>query len=335
MHEPVGDDDRRMETSLDDLDQNRLERLRARFLEDSPEPRAMADYWSCDEDLVAYDAVFAARIGWKWDAVFDELEARNIRFDAAGTILDFGCGTGIATRRFLRRAGVTPARVLLHDRSARAMGFAAQRVAEQNPAGLDVQQCESVPDDAEFDVVLVSHVLGELSKRAERDLVNIVERSRVVIWVEPGSRVISRRLSAIRDGFLDDFDVLAPCTHARSCCALSEGDRDWCHFFATPPGDVFTDSGWVKIGRQLGIDLRSLPYAFLMLRAKSANEPVERDPAEARILGRPTVRPKFARFFACDAEGLRQVTVFKSESTEAFKRFKKGKESVWTWVVAE
>ncbi len=122
MHEPVGDDDRRMETSLDDLDQNRLERLRARFLEDSPEPRAMADYWSCDEDLVAYDAVF------------DELEARNIRFDAAATILDFGCGTGIATRRFLRRAGVTPARVLLHDRSARAMGFAAQRVAEQNAA---------------------------------------------------------------------------------------------------------------------------------------------------------------------------------------------------------
>ena len=79
----------------------------------------MADYWSCDEDLVAYDAVF------------DELEAR---FDAAATILDFGCGTGIATRRFLRRAGVTPARVLLHDRSARAMGFAAQRVAEQNAA---------------------------------------------------------------------------------------------------------------------------------------------------------------------------------------------------------
>jgi len=42
----------------------------------------------------------------------------------------------------------------------------------------------------------------------------------------------------------------------------AEHERDWCHFFAPPPSEIFATPDWVKFGQRAGIDLRSLPYAF-------------------------------------------------------------------------
>ena len=83
-----------------------LERLRGRFL--APDTRA-GDYWRSEEELALYDSTFGERIGWKWDAVLSELSVRGWQ-PQGRRLVDWGCGSGIASRRVLRRgrrAGAT------------------------------------------------------------------------------------------------------------------------------------------------------------------------------------------------------------------------------------
>jgi SAM-dependent methyltransferase len=301
----------------------RLARLRARFLDATEIRGPLADYWLDDEDLAAYEAVFAARIGWKWDAVVDELAERGFARADADLVVDWGCGTGIAARRFAARFGA--GRIVCHDRSPRAAAFAVARAREALPAipAEAVGTCAGLRPD----LLLISHVLDELDARAEVELLELVERSARVVWVEPGSRALSRLLSAHRDRLRGTFRIVAPCPHQGPCSVLAAEDRQhWCHFFAKAPAEVFTDGTWVRLGRELGIDLRALPYAFVALaRDRAADLPA----AAARLLGRPDVGNKEARAWLCAADGLQAVRVFKGRDRTTHRALKKGEHRLW------
>ncbi len=306
-----------MSSSRDELE--RLARLRALFLDVERGDAALPGYWRDAGDLAAYDAVLAERIGWKWDAALAECAERGWPRDDAALVLDWGCGSGVAARRFATRFGASE--IVCHDRSPQAMDFATRRLAECCPA-IPVRSERRV-DGLNPDVLLLSHVLGELDARGELELREIVARSRAVLIVEPGTREVARRLSALRDQLAERFRVLAPCTHEAACPALAT-PHDWCHFFAPPPPEVFTDGDWVRTARDLGIDLRALPYAFLALRDRSRQMPPP--PAQggsARVLGRPSVGRRSVRLHVCDADGLRTVEVEKRESPALFRTLDK------------
>lgn len=300
---------------------DRIQRLRDRFLDDGRGGRALADYWRDADDLAAYDAVLAPRIGWKWDAALAECRDRGFARADGDTVLDLGCGTGIAARRFAAVFGAHE--VLCHDRSPLAMGFAVRQLAAAAPA-VKARALASV-DAAAPDVLLVSHVLGELDADGEAALLVLARRCRRIVIVEPGTSQVARRLAALRDQLLPAFRVVAPCPHAQRCPTLLAGhQRDWCHFFATPPPEVFTDGDWVRIGRELGIDLRSLPYAFLALdRNDAAAPPAAAAPAANRVLGRPTMLPHRARVQVCRDGTLAEVEVTKCHEAALWKTLKK------------
>lgn len=293
-------------------EQERIARLRELFLDETRGDRSLRDYWRDDADLSAYDRVLAARIGWKWDAALAECEERGFARAAGETVLDFGCGTGIAARRFARRFGA--GEILCHDRSPAAMAFAA-RTAGGRPLA-DVSA-------ASPDVLLVSHVLGELDARGRAALRALADRSRRVVLVEAGDRRTARRLSELRDELLPDFHVVAPCPHAGPCPALT-GDGDWCHFFAPPPPEVFTDGEWVRTARAVGFDLRALPFAFVAL----AREPAPVSPPGNRVLGRPRIRSREAVVHVCVPGEVRTVAVGKRDDAATFRALKKHPESV-------
>src|SRR6186713_2218329 len=83
--------------NLEAINWDSLERLRAAFLAGTA---GASDYWQSEADLASYDATFAQRIGWKWDYVLMELQRRGWS-PPGGELLDWGCGSGIASRAFL------------------------------------------------------------------------------------------------------------------------------------------------------------------------------------------------------------------------------------------
>lgn len=297
----------------------RITRLRELFLDEERGGNALADYWRTEADVAAYDQVLGTRIGWKWHAALAECRDRGFTRADGEVVLDFGCGSGIAARCFVQQFGARE--VLCHDRSRTAAAFAAKALRAQFPA-IAAKAVQSV-DDLRPDVLLVSHVLGELDAAGQVDLAGLIERSRRVLIVEPGNRTISRRLSALRDELLAAFHIVAPCPHATDCPALAT-PNDWCHFFAAPPNEAFTDSDWVLTMRALGIDSRSLPYSFLAL----SREPVAVAPPPHRVLGRPDQGKHVTKVLVCEAAGLRTASVPKRTAAELWRALKKHPESV-------
>jgi hypothetical protein len=73
----------------------------------------------------------------------------------------------------------------------------------------------------------------------------------------------------------------------------------------------------VKFGQRAGIDLRSLPYAFLALdRQRDAAPP----PADlGRVIGRPEHFKPYARVLNCDATDLAELELPKRADPALFK----------------
>lgn len=303
--------------TADELDY--LRRLRATFLSFEDRHGEAEAYWESADELELYERTFAQRIGWKWDAVLDELRRRG-RLPLGESVLDWGCGTGIASRRYLAaraEAGAAPAaRVHLWDHAPEALAFARARLAAEHPR---LALSSEVP--VSVDVLLVSHVLEELGELELEALAQKVEASTAVLWVEPGSRLTSRRLGELRARFLATHDALAPCTHQAACGALVR-ESSWCHSFARPPRKVFTEGAWAEFGRELGIDMRSLPYSFLVL-AKRGLSPLAGALAgpNSRMLGRPRLTRGKAEFELCDASGVERVDFLQRTDKALYKSF--------------
>ena len=160
------------------------------------------------------------------------------------------------------------------------------------------------PGTARGALLVLSHVCNELDARAEARLLALASTAAAVLWVEPGTHDVARRLQALRERLKDTFDIIAPCTHAAACPLLAKGhERDWCHQFATPPPWAFTDGHWVRFARRAGVDLRSLPYACLVIQARSQAIPPWRHSRSARVLGRPRHHKRGTVWDECSSDG--------------------------------
>lgn len=282
-----------------DLDWNTLEELRTSYLNGTA---GVEDYWKTDALLRGYDATFARRIAWKWHWVFSELDLRGWS-PPAGTVVDYGCGTGVAVREvMIKYPDLTS--VALHDRSPRALKFATETVRREFPGAVVSPR---LPDTC--GLLLVSHVLTELDEAGTAALIAEINKAQAVVFVEPGTHDASRKLIALREKLKDVMPPVAPCVHSESCGLLtSANERHWCHFFATPPNEVFTDAGWFKFSRTMGIDLRSLPLSFLVLDRRS---PAPLPAGTVRVLGHPRIYKAHVLLFGCDAPGVAEKRLTK------------------------
>ncbi len=306
---------------------NALRRLRTRFLHfDEREQGAEADhtdYWRSLSDLVSYDGTFAERIGWKWDTVLAELKTRGWT-PPEGTLLDWGCGTGVAGRRVAAAWPQAFGSLLLADRSGPARHFAIGRARAEAP---DLEVRAATPADAP-DVLVLSHVLNELSPEALEMLLALACRAQAILWVEPGTHPVSRRLLAVRERLSPHFRAVSPCTHQAACGMLAAGnERHWCHHFARVPGFVHTDPGWGRFAQTLELDLGTVPFSYLVLDRR----PAPANPAEARVIGTPRYYKGFAKILSCQADGVAERILQKRDAPELFKVMKKAPGSLYRW----
>ncbi len=318
-----------------ELDWRTLDRLRDRFLHGAA---GGASYWEKPEDLANYDFTYAERIGWKWDHVLRELQIRDWR-PTSRHVVDWGCGSGIANRRVIEFFGADRFDSLtVWDHSPLACDFAATAAQSAFP-GLRVAQATPgfLAATEPIGLLIVSHVLNELPEPARAELLRLAQRAEAILWVEPGTHVVSRQLGRWREQFrAAGYGVVAPCTHALPCPMFApENERHWCHFFAPPPPELYADSNWVTFGQRAGIDLRSLPYCFLALERSQANATPRSEDAEgpmSRVIGRPEHFKPYARVLSCDATGLTELELPKRADPALFKQLDRTKAPlVYRW----
>lgn len=268
--------------------------------------------------------------------------------------MDWGCGSGIAHRAFLDHFSTDAISGLrLWDRSALAMRFAERRASEKytglkvelglldslnQPAPSPSQEANqiAVPHSTgaapllggagsgspQTFTLLISHVLSELTPEQVEQLSDLAATATSVIWVEPGNYESSLTLIAVRERLRSRMQVVAPCTHQAQCGMLAPGNEShWCHHFASPPPEVFTDGNWAKFGDLAGVDLRSLPVSFIVLDRRS---PVALPSGAVRVIGRPRLYKPHALLLGCNEEGVSERRLTKRNSPDAFKAMKRG-----------
>ena len=318
--------------NLESLDWAALERLRAAFLSGSA---GKAAYWTSMTDLASYDATFAERIGWKWDAVLAEL-CQAGWMPPVGAVYDLGCGSGIAGRRLMRTWGRERLQALrVSDRSPLAEQFAIEAAQREFP-GVDVTRFDAAapPPTGAGTTLVISHVLNELPLASRTALVAWIGHFDAVLWVEPGTHADSQALIDLRESLRPQFRLVAPCPHQGACgLRAPERQSDWCHFFAAPPSGIFADSDWVRFGQRMGIDLRGLPYSYLVLERRESRpvctpnlETAESSEAPAaRLLGSPRFYKGYAKLFCCQGLGVGEVVFQKRTDPALFKRLERQK----------
>jgi SAM-dependent methyltransferase len=296
-----------------------LRRLRATFLRANPAWRD--DYWRSERDLQIYDQTFGQRIRWKWDYVLRELKQRGWTPPRAD-VLDWGCGSGVAGRAFLEHFGSENFHSLhLADRSPMAMRYALNRARVELPK-IPTRLSVTPALPSENTILLLSHVITELSEENLEELGRLARGAATVLWVEPGAYDASRALIGAREKLREKLSVVAPCTHQAACGMLTAGnERHWCHHFAPSPPEVFTDGDWAKFANVAGMDLRSLPLSFLVMDRR---EPPALPADAMRIIGKPRIYKAHAQVFGCDATGVHDRRMMKRSLRDAFRKLQKG-----------
>jgi hypothetical protein len=299
------------------IDWEGLRRIRKHFL--AAEGPA-GNYWSSLRLLESYDRTFAERIGWKWEAVFHELKLRGWQ-PRPGPVTDWGCGTAMAARKFLEYAGTDGvAFLVLWDQVENAIKYGTRRVNRFFPQ-VTVRPARQAPFKNPG-ILLISHVLNELSEKQLEELVQLVAKAEAVIWVEPGTFEASRALISIREKLRPHLQVIAPCTHQEVCGLTAKGkEPHWCHHFTQPPARVHQDPHWSRFVSELNIDLGTLPYSFLAMD-KQASPPLDKG---VRVIGHPRQYKGHCRLLCCREQGVSECSLSAKPDKQLFKDVKKEK----------
>lgn len=313
-----------MSGSIPAISWSELESLRQSYLH--PQPDGSKDYWISPTLLWSYHQTFGARIGWKWDSVLADIARQtHLRESFGGSLLDYGCGTGMASLRVLN--WLAPGQVdhvYLYDRSPKAMLFAADRIKEQFP-GVRVEPMSRLnwPQPRSY-LLLASHIFTEINRDSQKDLLEGASKSQGILFVDAGTKQVSEKLIGFRrDLGSNHFRVLAPCSHQNACPLSSQSHpQHWCHFFAKVPQIAFQSSFWREFSEKLSIDLRSLPLSYLVMQEGTARS-WQAQPLARRILGRGHHFKSWIEWLSCSEVGIEKLTITKRQNKEGFKLARK------------
>lgn len=282
-----------------------LKILRQVFIEDRES--STSDYWHNPAHVAIYEKFFARRIAWKWKSVLTELLRVEWRIPAnISDVIDWGCGSGVASETLLESFPETKS-MHFHfvDRSTTATAFCVKKISAFHP---DVRTSQNqIPNCLSNSLLVVSHVITELSLMQRQSLFELAMQCAAVIWVEPGSFFCAKALVEFREFALGRHKIISPCFHQNPCgLALPEREHDWCHFFAASPDYIFHDAEWRAFSRELVIDLRSLPVSWMISENKAVNAEIS-SPKQCffnRVLAKPRTYKGYTRMLVCEDSGV-------------------------------
>ncbi len=186
-------------------------------------------------------------------------------------------------------------------RSLAESGHAAHLLSADWQAA-DLTQMESFP---QTDLITLSYAIGEFSNASIGPLLEAAwsaTRSALLI-VEPGTVPGFGRIRTIRDRLIElGACIAAPCPHADACPMSAD---DWCHF--SQRLDRSSHHRQIKSG---SIGHEDEKFAYIVATKESCSS------ASARVLRHPQRRSGHTHLSLCTREGLRQVTVTRSQKSD-------------------
>jgi len=295
---------------MNSLDWDVLVELRQRYLS---ETAGQLDYWKSQHVLEQYDQVYGRRILWKWEGILALLAHCAWDFNKTKVIVDWGCGTGVASEAYLPRLASSETELLLWDKSELALEFSLAKLKSQFPS-ISMRKMELGETLLKGFTLLLSHVISELSERKLNELIRLASGAGRILWVEPGTPKVSQKLIEVREKFMGHLKVIAPCPHQSPCGLNGRVGKDWCHHFIQPPQEVFHSGVWTEIGRRLQIDLRSLPVSYLAM--DSGKGPAQ---ADFQILGRPRRYKGQTKVLWCDAHHVESREISQKKDSDLYE----------------
>jgi ribosomal protein RSM22 (predicted rRNA methylase) len=286
------------------------ERLTDRYREGAP-PRALAA-----ADRAAYLASRAPATYAAARAVFAECAARSGGRPVA-SLLDVGAGPGVAAWAALD-AFPTLARVAFLERDAGWVGVGRRLAAASSSAALAAGGWTTAALETTafppHDAVVLSYALGEVAADARPGAVARAYDA-AGVWlaiVEPGTPRGFETVRAARSALVGrGATVLAPCTHEARC--PMSGDA-WCRFATR-----LERTEGHRRAKRAARGFEDEPYAYVVA-AK-----VPRSGPAARIVA-PPERPRgHVVLDLCTREGLRRVTVARSDGS----RYRAARAATW------
>lgn len=283
------------------------ERYRAR----RPEKGA---FITSETDRLAYAAVRMPATFAAVCAVFSEIR-RLMPGGGITSLLDLGAGPGTAgwaaTEVFGELQRIT---LVEQDEGWIRMGKALARAGENallesaDWVCADFRKAESFPA---HDLVVSAYALGELERQQSRETLKAAwaaAREALVI-VEPGTMAGFDLVRRLRDDLIGlGGRLIAPCPH-QADCPIPAGD--WCHFSRR-----FERSSLHRRLKNGALGHEDEKFSYVAASRGPAR------PAAARVLRHPLRHPGHARILLCAGDGIRTITVARSDR-ENWRRARK------------
>lgn len=248
-------------------------------------------------------------------AVFSEISNRLPEM-AITSLLDLGAGSGAATWAAAALfEELQTATLIERDRTLIDIGKRLSRHAHADAlrsAQWLAARLETGFDVAPHDIVVLSYALGELRPQAQTEVIRRAweTAANTVVVIEPGTmNGYDTMIQARRELLKLGARALAPCPHGGPCPMLGV---DWCHFSARLERAAFHRRA--KAG--------TMPYEDEKFSYFAGSKLPSATPAASRIVRHPMIFKGHIRLELCATDGLKRLTVTKSNK-EAFRQARK------------
>ncbi len=222
------------------------------------------------------------------------------------SLLDIGAGPGTASLAALDRWSTLTEIAFIEDHPL-MIKLAKNLWRFLNPklASFSMQKDDKINCEKEFDVVILSYVLGELTPlQQEQVVLKAWQRTKnYCLLITPGTRHDFNSLLILRQLLLKNGAFLrAPCPHHNPC--PMQLTHDWCHFSVR-----LERSPLHQKAKQARLNYEDEKFSYLIF---SKNSPQDR-PSPARIIHKPIHRSGHVILDVCQDKTLQRNIISKKD----------------------
>lgn len=256
-------------------------------------------------------AYLAVRFPATFTAVHEVLKkTKEIYPLSIKTLLDLGSGPGTA---FFAAKEIFPEITSseLIERDTGLINLGKKLSSSYKNISWHPSQLQNLSIDQNFDLIIASYSLGELTSEDQIALINKVwpHVNSIITIIEPGTPKGFETIRRLRAHLIQlGAFLVAPCPHALACPMPED---DWCHFSVRLPRTKTH-----RLIKQASLSYEDEKFSYISFSKKPIPLPA------SRVLRHPGKHPGHINFTLCTPFGLQRVTCSKKEG-DLYKQAKK------------